>query len=107
MNNQKKEEIMIEDYNIYNSIKIILDQCDKAIKIDKEILIKLLKINNNDISECIIDIEYDRLEEKLKKSDEEINWELLLMNTNYDIKVIRKLLDERDRLINKELLQEK
>ena len=99
-NIQENKEIIEE---IEENIKIILEQCDKAIHYNKNILIQLLKVNNNDIANCIFDIEDNNVEKKLKLSDEDIDWNKLLKESNFDHKVIRKLLDERDRVIFEQL----
>jgi len=81
------------------AIRIILDQCDKAIKYDKEILIKLLNNNDNDIANTIIDIQENNVEKKLSSIDDEVNWELLLKENKFHPNIIRKLFDQRDRSI--------
>ena len=87
------------DDKMEQSIRIILDQCDKAIKYDKEVLIKLLNINNNDIANTIIDIQENNVEKKLISSEVDINWELLLSENKFHPNIIRKLFDQRDRSI--------
>jgi len=81
------------------NIKILIDQCDKAMNYDLKILIKLLEVNRNDIAISIFDIEDNNVEKKIKSLDEDINWDDLLKQSNFDQKIIRKLLDERDKLI--------
>mgnify|MGYP001132373164 CR=1 FL=1 len=81
------------------NIKILIDQCDKAMNYDLKILIKLLEVNRNDIAISIFDIEDNNVEKKIKSLDEHINWDDLLKQSNFDQKIIRKLLDERDKLI--------
>ena len=66
---------------------------------DLKILIKLLEVNRNDIAISIFDIEDNNVEKKIKSLDEDINWDDLLKQSNFDQKIIRKLLDERDKLI--------
>tara|TARA_B100001094_G_C18015325_1_gene712281 strand:+ start:651 stop:956 length:306 start_codon:yes stop_codon:yes gene_type:complete len=87
------------DDTMEQSIRIILDQCEIAIKYDKEVLIKLLNINNNDIANTIIDIQENNVEKKLTSSEDDINWELLLSESKFNPNIIRKLFDQRDRSI--------
>ena len=82
-----------------NNIKILIDQCDKAMNYDVKILIKLLEIHRNDIASSIFDIEDNNVEKRLKSQEEDIDWDNLLRQSNFDQKIIRKLLDQRDRLI--------
>ena len=85
--------------DIENNIKILVDQCDKAMNYDIKILIKLLEVNRNDIANSIFDIEDNNVERRLKSYEEDTDWDNLLKETNFDQKIIRKLLDQRDKLI--------
>lgn len=83
-------------------IKIILSQCEKADKVKIGILKELLNLNNNDLCETIIEIENNICDiEYIKKKKENMNqnWDKLLLNSNFDSKIIRQLLDKRDREI--------
>ena len=76
-----------------NNIKILIDQCDKAMNYDIKILVKLLEVNGNDIANSIFDIEDNNVEKRLKSYEEDTDWDNLLIQSNFDQKIIRKLLD--------------
>ena len=81
--------------------KILIEQCSLANNYTKETLLLLLKSNNNDIADCIFDLEDGTVKNKITQNDTEkdIDWENKLNSSNFDSKIIRKLLDERDKLM--------
>ena len=89
--------------NIENNLKILYKHCEKAKNINLEKLKNLLEIKNGDIAEIIFVIEDGNVDNEILNFKKEINWEELLENSNYDQKVIRKLLDERDKIMFKSI----
>ena len=83
-----------------NNITIIRKQCEKASKYSNEVIEKLLNKNNNDIVEVIFIIEDDKVNEEINKVKKIINWEEELEKNKFDHKIIRKILNEREKFIS-------
>ena len=90
----------IQNDTLLNSdLKILYSQCDLAKQVDVQKLKQLLVINKNDIAETIFNIEDNNIDRKIAEFDKEIDWEKLLIESNYDTKIIRKIFDARDKII--------
>ena len=86
----------IEESN--EALDLLKKQCTKVSKYTDTVLIQLLNKNNLDIAECVFNIEDNLVEEVIKRETEVINWDEKLRESNYDQRIIRKILDEKDKL---------
>jgi len=81
-----------------SNLYILKEQCDKSSKYNDDELIKLIEINNNDIAECIFNIEDEIVYKTIDCNKDVFDWEKELHRTNYDSKTIRQIFDIKDKL---------
>ena len=83
-----------------NDITIIRKQCKRSELYTDEVIQKLLDKNDSNIVNVIFIIEDDKVNEELSKEIKVINWEEELEKNKFDHKIIRKILNEREKFIS-------